>query len=92
MKKVVSTQTETISIDQITNDSIIGIDWGGGNRRSVVIQTNNRTYTTLSNRNLNLVNNWTDSSIEGYTRGAMQRGGEVYQFDTIKDCLKWMSL
>ena len=35
MKKVVSTQTETISIDQITNDSIIGIDWGVDNKRSI---------------------------------------------------------
>ena len=91
MKKVVSTQTETISIDQITNDSIIGIDWGGDNKRSIVIQVSDRVYTSISNHRINLTNNWNRSSVMEYIKGAMQRGVEVYQFDTIKDCLKWMS-
>ena len=56
-----------------------------------MIQVSDRVYTSISNQKINLTNSWTRNSVMECIKGVMERGVEVYQFDTIKDCLKWMS-
>lgn len=88
MKKVTQ-QTETVSIDNITNDSIVGIDWGA--YKSQIVQTDIETFTALNNGST--VYTWSKPTKKEYVETALNKGERIkaYVFDTYKELYKWLS-
>lgn len=88
MKKVTQ-QTETISIDNITNDSIVGIDWGA--YKYQVIQLGTETFIALNNGST--VSSWSRPTKKEYIETALNKGERIraYVFDTYKELYKWLS-
>jgi hypothetical protein len=93
MKRVIKeVEKNVVSISDIDNSSIVGIDWGTS--KSMVIQEDYNVFTSLGNNcRPNLLNVWERRTQFEYVESAMAQGGyvKVYVFDNIKELFNWMS-
>ena len=85
MKKVVKDQ-----IEQINDDSIIGIEWPE-NDRSIIIYDGD--FLSFGNEDKSIEETWKASSIKEYVEECLEidMGIKIFQFESVKECLKWMS-
>lgn len=91
MKKVIihPEQTQTISIDSITNDSIVGIIWVEGDK-SWIIETHIGEYKGISVGEETTLGLWTKKSKKAYCTDAIEMKAEVFVFDTEAELVKWL--
>ena len=89
MKKVIihPEQLQTVSIDSITNNSIVGIDWNS--HKTWVIETKGQ-YCSLRIGDKTLAHKWEKPSIKDYCSEAIKIKAEVFVFDTEAELVKWL--
>lgn len=89
MKKVVfNTNPDIIKIEDISNDSIVGIQWLSG-IRTMVMKRNKNDYIGASDNNIQC--SWSGESVKDYVMKAKSKGAEAYVFSNVKELFKWMS-
>jgi hypothetical protein len=92
MKKVVKTlpKTEVIALNKITDDSIIGIKWGSG-EKAWVTQINDKEFISIYVGDQFLTGCWKRESKRKYIENAMEQSGtEVYCFENKNELLKFL--
>jgi hypothetical protein len=93
MKRIITKSEDTVQLYNITNSSIVGIQWERGDR-AMVIGTENG-FCALSNRHNNLYNVWYAKSAQEYVERALKQGNntnsKAFVFETPQELFKWMS-
>lgn len=75
--------------DQITNDSFVGIDFGGVTGKAIVIKTDAMEYTGLI-MTLDVSTNWVKESKKEYAEAVLRNGwGKVFVFDNLSELMAW---
>lgn len=91
MKKIITDkkpETEQLFyLEDVTDSDIIGIKY---DTRKLVVMKSKEGYTGFSNDLLRIDTNWHAKSIQQYIKEFLGYGG-LYKFDSVKECLKWMS-
>ena len=91
MKKVVRNVVveSVVDINEITNDSYVGILWKGGGK-SVVINFGGGKYLGISGSSIQWSEAWSKDSKKEYVDSALdQTGSTVYIFDSKGELLTW---
>jgi hypothetical protein len=93
MKEIVTEFSGKTFIDEINNECIVGIDWGGN--KSLVIEAKHGGFTGLGSSSSRLSLNScgvADTQKEYVERSLGQREGiKAFEFETVMDALKWFS-
>ena len=92
MKKVIihPEQTQTILIDSITNDSIVGIEWYN-KAKSWIVETDLKEFKGIKIGSNSVLDKWHRNSKKEYCVNAMtQRNTNVFVFDTADELVKWL--
>jgi glycosidase len=93
MRKVLTEKVLETYIDEITNDTIVGIDWGSGTK-CMVIKDHEGNYRALGNSkaDFNLSSPRYRKSVIEYVKSALeQKGSTAFVFDSAKELFEWMS-
>jgi len=93
MRKVLTEKVLVTYIDEITNDAIVGIDWGSG-AKGTVIKDHEGNYRAIGNSRagLDLGSTWCRRSVIEYVEYALeQKGSTAFVFDSAKELFEWMS-
>lgn len=91
MRKLVERAKKEVTIDEITNNSLVGIVWKEEGK-SIVIHSKNG-YTSMS-RALNISSNWHKNSIKEYVEESLTVSSgatEVFVFDSVGEMFDWMA-
>lgn len=75
-------------IEDITNTSIVGIEWPN-RTRSMVIAIEDGIF--VSTRTENCTNKWSRKSKKEYTISALVKGAKAFIFSTESELLLWLS-
>lgn len=89
MKKVVLKQTEEVSIDSITNESIVGVMWKYGVKGYVInVGGSFCSVTPFDTKG----EKWIKSSQKEYAERVLSEwgGGQVFLFDTEEEIVDWL--
>ena len=98
MKRIVSKeQTEVTLLNELSDNSIVGIQWG--DNKSMLVRTvngyNDTEYRSLGNSEPlpKLLNTWYKPTVKEYVERAFEQGShvEAYEFDSVKELFKWLS-
>jgi len=93
MKKVVRNVVveSIVDINEITNDSYVGILWKGGGK-SIVINYGGGIYEGVSGSVKELSSLWSKDSKKEYVDDALNQGGSTaYIFDNKTELLTWIN-
>ncbi len=92
MKKVIITESliNTINLENIHNNHIVGIVWESG-KKAILIEQNGNYYAMNQDR-LKLTSIF-NPNIKDYLEARISVGSlkEIYVFETLSECFKWMS-
>jgi hypothetical protein len=94
MKRIIVKSEDTVQLCDISNSSIVGIQWERGDR-AMVISTEDG-FCALSNRHKpNLYNVWYAKSAQEYVERSLKQGNntnsKAFVFETPQQLFKWMS-
>ena len=94
MKRIITKNEETVSLCDVTNSLIVGIQWELGDRAMVI--STDQGFCALSNRHKpNLLNVWYARSAQEYIEKALRQGNntrsKAFVFDTASELFEWMS-
>lgn len=94
MRKVIfeEEKTKTIHIKNIDNNSIVGIQWKSGLKGIIIENSNYKKFSVFNNENnINRLGNSEYDSIQSYIDYWKIRGiVNLFVFESVNDCLKWM--
>jgi len=96
MKKIVSNQENTVLIDNINDDDIVGIKWGFSLTKSIIINTN-EGFVGIGNDEDELTTTgcWSRSTKKEYVKSALAQANEgvnqAFIFNSVSELFKWMS-
>lgn len=89
MKKVVLKETQEVSIDQITNDSIVGIEWNDGVK--AYISKNAKGFISIGIYDGNVDFNYFKGSKKEYAVNEIKSySAKVWLFDTEEEIIEWL--
>jgi hypothetical protein len=90
MKKVVNEVVErTISIDDINNESFVGVLWNS-RTKSIVITCGNGEYIGINDDTIGLRHAWKKQTKKLYVETAMKQDAlNVYVFEDNSELLNW---
>jgi hypothetical protein len=94
MKRIILKQEESVSLEEISNTSIIGIEWESGSK-CMIINTP-EGFCSISNENRpNILGVWYAKSTKEYVERALNQGNntnsKAFVFETPSQLFKWMS-
>ena len=94
MKRIITTSENTVTLCNVEDTSIVGIQWERGDRAMVI--STDQGFCALSNRhNPNLLNVWYAKSAREYVKRALIQGNntksKAFVFDTTYELYEWMS-
>lgn len=92
MKQIVSkVQTEVVHINEISDHSNIGIQWGDGSK-AMVVRTLKGLVSINNTQSPNTLNTWEADSAKEYIERVERQTGNViaFKFDTVKELYTWM--
>ena len=90
MKKVIIEQEEqVISLEQITDDMIVGIIWYDDDKSFLIKDNENMTVGIGLNR-LTTLGHWIAKNHKDYIKKASDLKG-VFVFDSIKELAQWLA-
>ena len=91
MKKVIihPEQTQTISIDSITDTSIVGIIWEDGHK-SWVTYLEYEKYCGIRLGDQTFKFKWHTHSVKAYCEKAIAKQAQVFVFNTTAGLVKWL--
>ncbi len=76
MKRIITENEETVSLCNISDSSIVGIHWEGGDKCMIISTANG--FCALSNRHKpNLWNVWYAESTQEYIERALKQGNNT---------------
>ena len=94
MKRIILKSEEVVSLDKITNTSIVGIQWESG-QKCMIIDTNIGYCSIADDHYPNTCNVWYEDSVEEYVRRSLNQGNntnsKAYVFENVKELYAWMS-
>lgn len=91
MRKLVEKSSREITIDEITDKSLVGIVWKEEGK-SIVLNSK-EGYTSIC-RSLNIKSNWYRDSIKEYVEESLTVSSgatEVFVFDSVGEMFDWMA-
>ena len=94
MKQIVqSTEKNIVAIDEITNSSVVGIQWSNDNKSAVIGLKEGFAGLGNDSPSPNLLNVWIANNKQEYVRRALRQNPYVkaYTFNTTKELFKWFS-
>ena len=94
MKRIILKLEQSVSLEDINNLSIIGIEWESGSKCMIVNTTEG--FCSLNNENRpNILNVWYTKSAKEYVERALNQGNntdsKAFVFETPSQLFKWMS-
>lgn len=94
MKRIIIGTEEIVSLSNISNTSILGIQWEDGSKGMIVYTTEG--FCSISNRNRpNTWNVWYAGSAQEYIEKCLKQGNntnsKAFVFETVLELYKWMS-
>ena len=94
MKRIILKQEESVSLEEISNTSIIGIEWESGSK-CMIINTP-EGFCSINNENRpNILSVWYANSTKEYIERALNQGNntnsKAFVFETPSQLFKWMS-
>jgi hypothetical protein len=94
MKRIIHINEDVVSLYNISDSSIVGIQWQRGDRAMIISTADG--FCALSNRHKpNLWNVWYAESTQEYIERALKQGNntksKAFVFDTTYELYKWMS-
>ena len=91
MKKVVLKETQEVSIDQITDETIVGIEGLDGSK-IVIVQVGKNKYCGLEIGDNSLYCKWYSESQKAYVKEfcSNSRQETVYLFETKEEIVNWL--
>jgi hypothetical protein len=94
MKRVIHVNEDVVSLYNITDSSIVGIEWERGDRAMII--STKEGFCALSNRHKpNLHNVWYADSTQEYIERALRQGNntksKAFVFETPFELYEWMS-
>jgi hypothetical protein len=94
MKRIIHVNEDVVSLHNISDSSIVGIQWQRGDRAMIISTADG--FCALSNRHKpNLWNVWYAESTQEYIERALKQGNntksKAFVFDTTYELYKWMS-
>jgi hypothetical protein len=94
MKRIIHVNEDVVSLYNISDSSIVGIQWQRGDRAMIISTADG--FCALSNRHKpNLWNVWYAESTQEYIERALKQGNntksKAFVFDTTYELYKWMS-
>jgi hypothetical protein len=94
MKRIIVGNEEVVSLYNIWNGCILGIQWEDGNK-GMITQTN-EGFCSISNRCRPNTNNvWYADSAQEYIERSLKQGNnqnsKAFVFETVSELYKWMS-
>ena len=94
MKRIILKSEEVVSLDKITNTSIVGIQWESG-QKCMIIDTNIGYCSIADDYYPNICNVWYADSVKEYVERSLNQGNntnsKAYLFNNIKEIYEWMS-
>ena len=95
MRRIVIEQGPTVSLNEVDNKSIVGIQWESG-RKSMIINTHNGFCSIANDYYPNICNVWYADSMIDYVKSALSQGNNTnsraYAFNNTKELCEWMSI
>jgi len=94
MKRIIVGSEEVVSLYNISNTSIVGIQWQDGTK-GMIIDTKDG-FCSVSNRcRPNTHNVWYADSVQEYIERSLKQGNnqnsKAFVFETVLELYKWMS-
>lgn len=93
MQRVINTETEkTISIDDINNDTIVGVAFKGCEKAIILCNESGQYYGASKLKNkFNHPSSWESKSKKEYVQQSVSgQGAKAYVFDTFGELFEWM--
>jgi len=89
MKKVVLKETQEVSIDQITDESIVGIEYSNGEKCYIIIVDN--LFACIAPFKINNNSYYTKGSKREYAEYSIKHSeAKVYLFYTKEEIINWL--
>ena len=94
MKRIIKVNEEVVSLNNINNTSVVGIQWESGDKCFIV--NTPEGFCSLSNRcRPNILNVWYADSAQEYVRRSLNQGNntnsKAFIFDDQLELFEWMS-
>ena len=91
MKKVVKNQQcDVINLSDVTNESIVGVQWKDG-EKSFIVKLKSEKFAACGSTDLCLGDAWHRTSVEKYLEKTISMGATPFVFDTLKELYQWMA-
>lgn len=87
-KLVIGDDKKTITLDEINNESLVGVDYGD---EKVIVVNTIEGYVGVE-KDLDSTESWSETSIQKYVNFATKRSGatEVFVFENHKEMFDWL--
>lgn len=91
MKKVVLKEKKGVYIDDLTNDSVVGIVCSDVNyTKLLVVKKNENEFVGFNNNKLDLSSTWSANTLQNFVK-EIRNVKKIFIFDTNTEALKWLS-
>ena len=93
MRRIIVDDKKTVSLCDISDNSIVGIKWENGSKSAII--STDKGFCCLSNRYTpNLHSVWYANSVKEYIKRALTQGNNTksksFVFDTTFELYEWM--
>jgi hypothetical protein len=94
MKRIIHVDEEVVSLYNITDASIVGVQWEDGNKG--MITNTSEGFCSISNRyKPDTLNVWYSGTVQGYIERSLKQGNntnsKAFVFETVSELYEWMS-
>lgn len=94
MKRIVLKRDEFVSLEEIRDTSLVGIQWESG-QKCMIIDTPGGYCSIADDHYPNICNVWYEDSVKEYVERSLNQGNntnsKAYVFDNVKELYEWMS-
>ena len=94
MKRIVLEQNETVSLNEISDRSFVGIEWESG-QKCMIIDTPGGYCSIADDHYPNICSVWYADTVQGYITRALNQGNntnsKAFVFNNTKELCAWMS-
>lgn len=94
MKRIIHVDAEVVSLYNITNTSIVGIQWESGDKCFIIDTPEG--FCSVSNRcRPNTWNVWYAKTVQEYIERSLKQGNntnsKAFVFETVSELYEWLS-
>ena len=94
MKRIIIKDEETVTLNNISDGSIVGVQWEDGSKGMIV--NTPEGFCSITNRSRpNILNVWYTKTAREYVERSSKQGNntnsKAFVFDTVTELYEWMS-